>query len=105
VPDLVHCCLDLIIDRECGVWHLTNGHPVTWLELASKAAGQAGVDSSRLEHKCAADCQYVAERPIYSALHSNRAMLLPTLENALGRFLASRIPRAPLGKNARISPC
>jgi dTDP-4-dehydrorhamnose reductase len=105
VPDLVHCCLDLIIDRECGVWHLTNGHPVTWLELASKAAGQAGVDSSRLEHKCAADCQYVAERPIYSALHSNRAMLLPTLENALERFLASRIPRAPLGKNARISPC
>jgi dTDP-4-dehydrorhamnose reductase len=104
VPDLVHCCLDLIIDRECGVWHLTNGYPVTWLELASKAADQAGVDSSRLEHKRAADCQYVAERPIYSALHSDRAMLLPTLENALGRFLASRIPRAPLEKNARLSP-
>jgi dTDP-4-dehydrorhamnose reductase len=90
VPDLVHTCLDLIIDRESGVWHLTNGHPVTWLELASKAAGQAGVDCSRLESQAGADCNYVAARPLYSALHSNRAMLLPTLDSALGRFLQSR---------------
>ena len=90
VPDLVHSCLDLIIDRESGVWHLTNGHPVTWLELASKAAGQAGVDCSRLESQRGADCNYVAARPLYSALHSNRAMLLPTLDSALERFLQSR---------------
>jgi dTDP-4-dehydrorhamnose reductase len=97
VPDLVHCCLDLIIDRECGVWHLTNGHPVTWVELAGKAAAQAGVDASRLESQPAADCRYVAARPMYSALHSNRAMLLPTLESALARFLESRGPRVQHG--------
>jgi dTDP-4-dehydrorhamnose reductase len=93
VPDLVHTCLDLIIDRESGVWHLTNGQPVTWLEFASKAAGQAGIDCSRLESQPAAECNYVAARPQYSALHSNRAMLLPTLDNALGRFLAARAER------------
>jgi dTDP-4-dehydrorhamnose reductase len=25
VPDLVNACLDLLIDKECGIWHLTNG--------------------------------------------------------------------------------
>jgi dTDP-4-dehydrorhamnose reductase len=90
VPDLVHTCLDLIIDRESGVWHLTNGHPVTWLELASKVADQAGVDSSRLESQPGAHCNYVAPRPQYSALHSHRAILLPTLDSALGRFLELR---------------
>jgi len=93
VPDLVHTCLDLIIDRESGVWHLTNGHPVTWLEFANKAADQAGIDCSRLESQSAAACNYVAARPQYSALHSKRALLLPTLDDALGRFLAARAER------------
>jgi dTDP-4-dehydrorhamnose reductase len=101
VPDLVHTCLDLIIDRECGVWHLTNGEPVTWLEFASKAASQAGIDCSRLESQPAAECNYVAARPQYSALHSNRAMLLPTLDNALGRFLAARAERV-IGTDSRL---
>ncbi|MDB5948526.1 MAG: dTDP-4-dehydrorhamnose reductase, partial [Massilia sp.] len=35
----------------------------------------------------------VAARPQYSALHSNRAMLLPTLDNALERFLEARAER------------
>lgn len=96
VPDLVHACLDLIVDRECGVWHLSNGHPVTWAELAAKAALLAGVDCSRLEPRPAAACNYVAPRPMYTALHSNRAALLPTLDSALGRFLESRGPRAQL---------
>jgi dTDP-4-dehydrorhamnose reductase len=101
VPDLVHTCLDLIIDRESGVWHLTNGEPVTWLEFASKAAGQAGIDCSRLESQPAAECNYVAARPQYSALHSNRAILLPTLDNALGRFLEARAEGA-VGTGSRL---
>jgi dTDP-4-dehydrorhamnose reductase len=90
VPDLVNTCLDLIIDKENGVWHLTNGHPITWVELASKAAAHAGVDTSRLESQPGADCNYVAARPLYSALHTNRAILLPTLDDALGRFVEVR---------------
>ncbi len=94
VPDLVHACLDLVIDRECGLWHLTNGDAVTWAQLAGKAAEQAGVDCSRLEAQPASRCNYLAARPAYSALHTSRAVLLPTLENALGRYLQSRVKRA-----------
>ncbi|RJG09532.1 family 1 glycosylhydrolase [Massilia cavernae] len=90
VPDLVHSCLDLMIDRECGVWHLTNGQPVTWVELATRAAELAGVDASRLEPQPSASISYAARRPLYSALHSERAVLLPSLDSALGRFLTQR---------------
>ena len=90
VPDLVHACLDLVIDRESGVWHLTNGTPLTWIELASQAAERAGVDASRLEQRRAADFHYQARRPHYSALASSRGILLPPLDCALGRFLQLR---------------
>jgi dTDP-4-dehydrorhamnose reductase len=90
VPDLVHTCLDLAIDRECGIWHLTNGQPVTWAELAVMAAERAGQDASRIVAQPGAACNFAAPRPGYSALHSERAMLLPTLDNALDRYLELR---------------
>ncbi|MCY0916160.1 sugar nucleotide-binding protein [Massilia antarctica] len=90
VPDLVHACLDLLIDKERGVWHLTNGHALTWVDLASMAARQAGVDTSRLEAQSSADCRYIAARPAYSALHTERGILLPGLDSAIGRFLQMR---------------
>ncbi|NHZ99804.1 family 1 glycosylhydrolase [Massilia sp. CCM 8734] len=90
VPDLVNACLDLAIDKESGLWHLTNGDPLTWAELAGKAARQAGVDASRLEAQPGAACRYLAPRPAYSALHTERGMLMPGLDDALTRFLQLR---------------
>lgn len=90
VPDLVHACLDLVIDRESGVWHLTNSTPLTWCELADKAALRAGIDTSRLEACRARDFHFPARRPSYSALASKRAILLPPLDDALGRFITLR---------------
>ncbi|GAB3429026.1 sugar nucleotide-binding protein [Massilia solisilvae] len=90
VPDLVHTCLDLAIDRERGIWHLTNGPPVTWAGLAVMAAERAGVDASRVEARPAHACGFAAARPAYTALTSERAILLPTLDNALGRYLELR---------------
>jgi dTDP-4-dehydrorhamnose reductase len=90
VPDLVHACLDLAIDRESGVWHLTNGTALTWIELADKAALQAGIDTSRLEARRAADFHFQARRPYYSALGSKRGILLPPLDCAITRFIDMR---------------
>ena len=90
VPDLVHACLDLVIDRERGVWHLTNGTALTWVELADKAAMQAGIDTSRLEARRGDDFHFQAKRPNYSALGSKRGMLLPPLDSAISRFIDMR---------------
>ncbi len=87
VPDLVHASLDLLIDRECGIWHLTNGQALTWAELALKAANMAEVDASRLEGYAGSKMNYLAARPAYTALSSERAILLPDLDDALARYL------------------
>lgn len=87
VPDLVNACLDLLIDREKGIWHLSNGQAITWADFALKACDMAGIDSSRLEARAFDDLPYIAARPRYSALYSERSILLPTLDDALSRYL------------------
>jgi dTDP-4-dehydrorhamnose reductase len=90
VPDLVHASLDLLIDRTKGIWHLTNGHPLTWAEFAVLAAAKAGIDNSSLDALASHEIDYRAARPAYSALSSERGIILPTLDNALDRYMASR---------------
>ena len=90
VPDLVHCCLNLMIDGECGIWHLTNGTAVTWSGLAQSAAQLAGISVDTLVEHTAEQAGLAAARPAYSALGSERGSLLPSLESALERFLAAR---------------
>jgi dTDP-4-dehydrorhamnose reductase len=90
VPDLVHTCLDLLIDGAEGIWHLTNGQSVAWSELLMKAAGKAGIDTGTLDPRPSGQLGYLAPRPLYSALASERASFLPTLDDALDRYLDSR---------------
>jgi dTDP-4-dehydrorhamnose reductase len=88
VPDLVHASLDLLIDDERGLWHLANDGAVTWAGLARRAARLAGLDSSGVEERASAELNLAARRPAYSVLASERAAsLLPTLEDALSRYL------------------
>jgi dTDP-4-dehydrorhamnose reductase len=93
VPDLVDTALDLMIDKEKGIWHLTNCTAVTWAQLAAMAAEAAGVDATLLEARPAARLGHSALRPVYSALGSERGVLLPPLEDALGRYTSMRPAR------------
>jgi dTDP-4-dehydrorhamnose reductase len=88
VPDLVHATLDLLIDDANGIWHLTNSDAVTWAELALRAARTAGLDESLVQICRSDDLNYVARRPKYSALGSQRASLMPTLDDAINRLLS-----------------
>jgi dTDP-4-dehydrorhamnose reductase len=88
VPDLVHAALDLLIDGESGIWHLTNARPMTWVDLAAQAASAAGIDASRLEGCPSRELNYTARRPCFSALASMRGVLLPDLRDALNRYVA-----------------
>lgn len=94
VPDLVRTCLDLLIDKEHGIWHLTNATPVTWAEFAYKAAEMAGISTENLQPLPSAELTYVASRPGYSALGSERGVLLPPLEDALARYVQLRAEHA-----------
>jgi dTDP-4-dehydrorhamnose reductase len=86
VPHLVHVTLDLLIDGEKGVWHLTNEHPLTWSDFARCAADRARMEPALLRACPHRELQWVARRPAYSALKSERTTLMPTFERALDEY-------------------
>lgn len=90
VPDLVHTSLNLLIDGERGIWHLANRAELSWAQLARMAARMAGVSADLLQERPAAQLRSPASRPAYSALGSERAQLMPPLEDALVRYLHLR---------------
>ena len=88
IPDLVHASLDLLIDKECGVFHLANEGQVTWAELAERVAGLVTVSTHTLQRCRQQELAIAARWPVFSAIASERARIMPSLENALERFVA-----------------
>ena len=87
VPDLVQACLDLLLDEEGGLWHLVNDGAVTWAELARQAATLVGLDPLKVHGRPMASFGWPAARPHFSALASERGRVMPSLGNALDRYL------------------
>lgn len=87
LPDLVHACLDLLIDAESGIWHLANEGSVTLYEFAQMAAERARLNLHRIEGVYHTDPLFVQElrapRPLYSVLGSERGQILQPVEAAL----------------------
>jgi dTDP-4-dehydrorhamnose reductase len=90
VRDLVHTALDLLIDGERGVWHLANVGAISWTDLARMAASRARLDVRRIERCIGSDIGWTAPRPGWSVLGSERATLLPDLDDAIARYVKSR---------------
>lgn len=87
IPDLVNATLDLLIDDEQGVWHLANSGALTWADFARMIAEKAGYDSASVEARPGKELGIVAARPSFSALISERARLMPSLEDGVDRFI------------------
>ena len=87
VPDLVHTCLDLLIDNESGIWHLTSGEKWSWAQLANKVADHAGLDHSLINSLESRDIDFKAKRPIYSVLGTSKGIILPSFEDGLMRCI------------------
>jgi dTDP-4-dehydrorhamnose reductase len=91
VPDLVNACLDLLIDGAAGIWHLANAGDVSWAELVRKAASIAGYAPHLVQECTTAALGLPAARPAYSVLGTQRGQILPSLDDALARFLEERV--------------
>ena len=90
VPDLVHTSLDLLIDGECGIWHLANPGAISWAALAQRVVELAGFDGIGVIARPGSTFDRAAARPAYSALSSERGVLLPSLDDALERYMQTR---------------
>lgn len=91
VPDLVNVTLDLLIDGESGLWHLANPGAIAWADLAREVATLAGLDSTQIHARPVKELNWVAPRPTYSVLSSERGVLLPSLDGAISRYLNERV--------------
>ncbi len=86
LPDLVHTCLDLLVDGENGIWHLASPGAVTWAGLAKAAAELVGLDAALI-----LTAKHEGSRRRYdikknTVLDSERGRLLPALEDGLARY-------------------
>jgi dTDP-4-dehydrorhamnose reductase len=91
VPDLVNATLDLLIDCESGIWHIANDGAISWADLARQVATLAGLDATRIEARPSDQLNWVAPRPTYSVLSSERGILLPSLERSVHTYLRDRV--------------
>lgn len=90
VPDLADTALDLFIDEEEGIWHLSNEGMLTWADFAGCIADRAGFTSYKLVKRSIDEMGWKARRPLYSVLQSEKGIQLPKLDNALQRYLHER---------------
>ena len=91
VPDLANATIDLLLDGERGIVHLTNQATVTWQEFAQKAVniarGKIDVSPAQIIGMTTVEMNLKAARPKNSVLSSERYTMLPPLENALERYI------------------
>ena len=85
MPDLCDAVLDLAIDGESGLWHLTNGEPLSWADFARRLAVACGLNATQVSAVAGGSLRRRAPRPAFAALGSARGML-PPLGDAIERF-------------------
>ncbi|MFL6660800.1 MAG: family 1 glycosylhydrolase [Rhizobacter sp.] len=87
LPDLVNAVLDLLLDGERGLWHIANRGPVSWAELAWQAAEAAGLDRRGIHCVPGESLGQAAQRPSFAALGTERGLTMPSVADALNRYL------------------
>ncbi len=90
VRDLVMSALDLLIDGEKGIWHLANQGSASWSDFAVMAALRCDLDVALIDAVQGRELGQVARRPARVVLGSERGTIMPTLDDALTRYLAER---------------
>jgi dTDP-4-dehydrorhamnose reductase len=103
VPDLVNASLDLLIDEECGIWHLANEGAVTWADFGRTIAAASGLDSALVVDCPASDVLGPAVRPAYTPLTSRRGQIMRALDVAIAEYIAAA--PALMTDRAEVEPC
>lgn len=92
VPHLVRTVLDLVIDGERGLWHLTNGERLSWHGFADRVARIMDLDNTLIHAAGSQELGWVAARPTSAALSTTRGPIMPSLDLALDAYRAVRRP-------------
>ncbi len=86
VPDLANAVLDLVIDGETGLRHLSNGEAVSWALFGAAVARAMGLDPALVRGRPTRDFGWAAPRPDRVPLATERGVIMPSFASALQRF-------------------
>ncbi|MBA2407144.1 MAG: sugar nucleotide-binding protein [Chitinophagales bacterium] len=87
VPDLVNASLDLLLDGERGIWHVANEGVLSWADFAREITRGTDCEIALIRGTSVNTLDYKAKRPHYSALASEKGIILPSVDNAIDRYL------------------
>ena len=86
VPDLSNAVLDLLLDGEDGIWHLSSGTPLSWADFARQLAMHCEFDPELIVPVPGQQVGWRASRPENCALFSERGATMPSLALAIEKF-------------------
>ena len=86
VPHLAGATLDLLLDNECGLWHVANSGEISWHDFAVEVVTRAKFDPSVVRRP------RIELPPRNIALSSARTVLLQPLDAALAAFFRDAEP-------------
>lgn len=87
VPDLAHGVLDLLIDEEEGIWHLSNKGETNCDTMVRRATEILGLDTADIYRSSSEKLKaFQVEKPSYTVLGSERGQILPGIDDALSRY-------------------
>lgn len=87
LPDLVNTTLDLLIDDESGIWHLSSQEEISLFDFHKLALKMANIRDANIFSVPLEKLNYPALRPKYSVLMSSQGVSLPCLEDSLHSYL------------------
>lgn len=104
LPDVIEAALDLLIDDESGIWHLAHHGGANAADLLRRAAELAKLDAHLIDPLPLWNFNPAAERPRDRVLRSERAELLPPLNDALRRYVIdSQLARATVEEKTLVA--
>jgi dTDP-4-dehydrorhamnose reductase len=87
IPDMVHQVLDLMIDNESGIWHLSGPDEMSHYSFIQLALEIADKSNTNIIAQPFEKLNYSAERPSYSVLKSSQGIILPSIHSSLNNYL------------------
>jgi dTDP-4-dehydrorhamnose reductase len=82
--------MDLFIDEEKGIWHLSNDGILTWSDFACAIADRAGFSKKQFVLRSLEEMGWKAPRPLYSVLGSEKGIKMPGFDNAMERYFQQK---------------
>jgi dTDP-4-dehydrorhamnose reductase len=94
-PELADVVLDLLIDGERGLRHLTNQGEVSWAQFGRMICAALDLDPARVRARPAASMGWSAPRPRHGALGTLHGAMMSPLGAAVERYACALRRRSP----------